>query len=113
MDMLDVTAMALDRILGNPARTGTPEQHYRTGGAKRLDGMSDIEQRRCIQHWLSCQPHSDDIVSSDILSQIDPGLVLRNFAAGDDAENGRLIAAQFLQLRRAIQDDDRYWSKQR
>lgn len=113
MDMLDVTNLALDRILGNAARTGTPDQHYHTSRAKRLEGMDDIEQRRCIVHWLSCRPNSDDIVSTDILGQLDIGSLLRRFAAGDDHANGDAIRDELMKLRRSIQEDDNYWRNER
>lgn len=113
MDMLDVTNMALDRIFGNTARTGTPEQHYATEGARRMAGMDDIEQRRCIVHWLNCRPNSDDIVSTDILGQLDIGRLLQRFAEGDDHANGDAIRDELMKLRRVIEEDHHYWRHDR
>lgn len=109
MNMLDVTNLALDRIYDAfSSRTRTPDQHYREDTSRRLDGMSDIEERRTIQHWLCNRPNSDDIVY-DMLIELDAGKILHNFAAGDDLENGRLIARRLRELRDAVNNDDEYW----
>lgn len=111
MNILDVTSAALDRIYDAfSPRTRTPHQHYREDTSRRLDGMSDIEERRTIQHWLSTRPNSDDIIA-DMLVDLDFGKILANFAAGDDAENGRLIARRIRDLRDAVNSDDKYWQE--
>ena len=109
MDILDVTNFALDRIYDACSpRTRTPDEHYREDTSRRLDGMSDIEERRTIQHWLCTRPNSDDIIV-DILADLDFEKILANFAAGDDAENGRLIARRLRELRDTVNNDDEYW----
>lgn len=109
MDMLDVTSAALDRIYDAfSPRTRTPSQHYECDESPRMDRMSDIEERRTIQHWLCTRPNSDDIIA-DILADLDFGKILANFAAGDDAENGRLIARRLRELRDTVNNDDEYW----
>ena len=111
MNILDVTSTTLERIYDACSpRTRTPDEHYREDASRRLDRMSDIEERRTIQHWLCTRPDSDDIIV-DILADLDFGKILANFAAGDDAENGWLIARQLRELRDTVNSDDKYWQE--
>lgn len=110
------TIEAIDRICSpkdNPARVAPPERHYATVGQRRMEGMDDLEQRRCIVHWLSFRPNSDDIVSTDILGQLNIGRLLQSFAAGDDHANGDAIKDELMKLRKVIQEDHHYWRHDR
>lgn len=112
MNILDATDFELERICDACSpRARTPHQHYECDESPRMDHMSDIEERRTIQHWLCTRPNSDDIIV-DILADLDFGKVLENFAAGDDAENGRLIARRLRELRDTVNTDDEYWREQ-
>ena len=109
MNILDVTNFALERIYDACSpRARTPHQHYECDESPRMDRMSDIEERRTIQHWLCTRPTSEDIIV-DILADLDFERILANFAAGDDAENGRLIARRIRELRDTVNNDDEYW----
>lgn len=80
--------------------------------AKRFAEYSPAEQRRLVDHWLSTKDDSMGYVL-DKVTEIDVNRLLMNFLAGDDAENGRLISQALLSYGDAIDNDQRYWERER
>ena len=69
-----------------------------------------VQQRRLVDHWLSTKHDPKEWVT-DQLVDIDANKIMLNFLAGDDAENGRLIAQALLALGDRIEKDEAYWSE--
>jgi hypothetical protein len=112
--MYDAFDFALDRItraMDNPARVATPD-HVEVSPRTRREfaEFSPAEQRRLVDHWLSTKNDPKGWVT-DQLVDIDANKVLLNFLAGDDAENGRLIAQALLALGDRIDRDHQYWEQ--
>lgn len=78
---------------------------------RSMADYSPIEQRRIVDHWLSKKDNCDDWVIDQIV-EMNAQTLLLNFRAGDDAENGRLIAKALLALGDRIDEDRDYWEKE-
>jgi hypothetical protein len=99
-------------VLDNPGRVAPPVLTDEVAQVRPpcFAAFPPVEQRRLVDHWLS-KKHDPDGWVTDQLMDIDVNKILLNFLAGDDAENGRLIAQALLALGDRIERDEQYWSE--
>jgi hypothetical protein len=100
----------LQDVKDNPARVGQPPLLTEVVPVEIVEYTTQ-QKRRLVGHWLSTKDRGNDW-ALDQLMELNVNKILANFEAGDDAENGRLVANALLALCDQIERDDEYWQKE-
>lgn len=94
----------------NPARVDPPDDIQVSGQGRHWSQLTDEEKRRTVRHYFLCHLKNRDGLGhlSDLVSELKPDELLNNFANGDDAANGDLVARLFRSIGKRIEDDEEY-----
>lgn len=96
-------------VKDNPARVAPPPLLTEVVPVEIVE-YTPQQKRRLVGHWLSTKDRGNDW-ALDQLMELNVNKILANFEAGDDAENGRLVANALLALCDQIERDEDYWQE--